>query len=939
MRQPGIDVIGSRVGRRVLGMFLLAGLLPMLLMVYLSYLKVTDGIERGILVDLRENAKAIGMRIVDNWRDLSDSANRIALALDDDPVALNAALRTSSNSFEAIWVVRDAGRVEPITGGEIVEFDPAIVDRRHLNLGRAQLLRVDTGDSVQWLLLAATDGPVIDTGFVAFSLSGEAIWAPYEYLPHQTDYCIFGAGGERFYCTDADVVPPFGNLDGAQRSTLLEWQRGDRAMLSTAWQLFLMGESAFSSVDVVTSVDRHVTFSIVREFQTVFPLVVALMVILIAFFSFRIVRTNLVPVRKLQDAAEAYADGRLDRRVEISTGDEFEKLGNAFNQMAGSLSQQFSLLRAMSNVDRLIMSFASVDEICEVVLGHLSTQLQGKSVAISLQDEAQSMQERLLVWHDGRLESEQLVFDPRLTQRIRPKAGDDWYGEEALPAPLKKYFDDSGFRWFRNVPVSFSGQARGVIVLGAESRNEQSSDVYRHARDLARRIAVGVSNAEREQVLYQKTHYDDLTRLPNRQLLEDRLTQAITQLQAPQEKGAVLLLDLDHFKKINDLFGHSTGDIVLVQAAQRILTEAPDAFTVARLGDDEFAIVIPSMTATGDAGDFAAQVLSRLGQKFNVHGNEHIVGASIGISIFPDDGSDYEALIRNADAALNRVKDSGRGKFEFFSQRLNVESRRRLTLERGLRSAIENDELRVHYQPQVKLVDRSLHGAEALLRWKHPTLGDVSPAEFIPIAEQTNLIVDIGNWVVDRVCEDISRFVTAGLDCRTISINVSGRQLQDNRLVSVVDNALARHGVDAEMIKLEVTETAIAANVDNAVDTLARLQERGVHIAMDDFGTGFSSLSYLNEMPFDFLKIDQSFVRSIGGKRDVTNIIRAIITMAHELGKTIIAEGVETEQQEEFLKRYRVQIGQGYLYSKPLPRQEFERLIDDAAEQPALQAV
>ncbi|MBT8111666.1 MAG: EAL domain-containing protein [Gammaproteobacteria bacterium] len=919
------------VGRRVLGLFLIVGLLPMLLMAYLSYGKITDGLRRETLISLRESAKSIGMRIAENLNQVSDTTQLIARAAIDDPENLDAIIRAATNRFEAIWKIGSGGQVTPLYGSAALDIDVDTIDRHHLSNGHSQLIRAGSAATPAWLLVALADRYNDRADVVAFRVSAETVWAPYEYLRHESQYCIHRNDGQALYCSGGaseSSALRSAILDDDSRATLIEWQDEDVDMLSASWQLFLMGQNAFEPVDIVTTISRENIFGAVRELQAIFPLVLGLVVLLITYFSFRIVHNNLVPVRVLKNAAKEYAGGNFDARVNIETGDEFEQLGHAFNEMAGNLSQQFSLLRAMSDVDRLIMLLASAEEMCGVVLSHLSAQMGGQPCAIILQAESDATQARLLVWHDHQLDTELIVFDPHLTQKIRPKIQDEWYDRHSLSAPLQKYFEGAGFRYFRDIPISFDSQTQGVVVLGTGNKDEAIDTAIQHCRNLARRIAVGVSNAEREQALYQKTHYDNLTHLPNRTVLEDRLEQAISLSQNSQESGALLLLDLDHFKKINDLFGHLTGNLILSRVAERLLAEAHEEFTVSRLGDDEFAVVMPRIQSANEAGEFAARLLARLAQKFEANGNEHIIGASIGISIFPDDGDNHDVLIRNADAALNRVKGAGRGRLEYFSERLNKVSRRRLTLERGLRMAIDAGELRLYYQPQFDLSSGKLHGAEALLRWRHKTLGDISPAEFIPIAEQTDLIFAISDWVMDRACQDIRRLSDQGLDCRTISINVSGRQLQDHRLTTMVGDVLTKHEVNPGTIKLEITETAIANNVDVAVETLTFLRDRGVKIAMDDFGTGFSSLSYLSEMPFDYLKIDQSFVRAIGNKKNAENICRAIITMAHELGKTIIAEGIETREQESFMKNYRVQVGQGYLYSKPLQFKDFRRLME-----------
>jgi predicted signal transduction protein with EAL and GGDEF domain len=368
--------------------------------------------------------------------------------------------------------------------------------------------------------------------------------------------------------------------------------------------------------------------------------------------------------------------------------------------------------------------------------------------------------------------------------------------------------------------------------------------------------------------------------------------------------------------------------MVLTQAAERIINEVRDSDTVARLGGDEFVVVMPEH-ATGNTLRMAAsRILTRLAEPFLVRGTNHFLSASIGIVVFPDDGDSVETLLQNADAAMYRAKDAGRSRFEFFSKKLNAESRRKIELERDLRTAFDDHKLEVFYQPQFNLADGEVWGAEALMRWRHGDQGFVPPIEFIQLAEDSGLIVDMGRWVMEQTCTDLRSIMDMGLHPGSMSINVSARQLKEGNFASDVLDTLQRHNIHPGYLQLEITETAVTQNRDSAINTLNILRDAGVQVAIDDFGTGYSSLSYLQQMPFDLIKIDKSFIDEIGSDDSSENICRTIIKMAHELGKKAIAEGVETREQADFLIKNGCDFVQGYFYSHPLPQGEFQEFVE-----------
>jgi diguanylate cyclase (GGDEF)-like protein/PAS domain S-box-containing protein len=458
--------------------------------------------------------------------------------------------------------------------------------------------------------------------------------------------------------------------------------------------------------------------------------------------------------------------------------------------------------------------------------------------------------------------------------------------------------------------------------------------VHRDGEGRAQRvIGVAMNITERklaEQRIAHMAHHDALTGLPNRVLLRDRIQQAIAQAHRAGSQLAVLFLDLDRFKTINDSLGHQLGDRLLQSVASRILVCVREGDTVSRVGGDEFVIVIPGIGAASDASAVASKILEVLATAFHLHGNDLHVAASIGISLYPADGSDAETLMRNADTAMYHAKDSGRANYQFFTQHMNVQAQQRLTLETSLRRGLDNDEFELHYQPLFDLRDRSVTGFEALLRW-HPPGGAVvvPPSEFIAAAEECGIIVPLGEWVLREALHRAQAWQSPGRPL-SIAVNVSAHQLARPSFVDGLRTLLAETGIDPGLVEIEVTEGVIIEGAGEAREALFQLAALGVEIAIDDFGTGYSGLAYLKRLPIDTVKIDQSFVRDLTVDPDDAAIVTAIVAMSRSLGIDVVAEGVETEEQLEELKRLGCQRAQGFLLARPMTAANVARFLGRA---------
>jgi len=426
-----------------------------------------------------------------------------------------------------------------------------------------------------------------------------------------------------------------------------------------------------------------------------------------------------------------------------------------------------------------------------------------------------------------------------------------------------------------------------------------------------------------EQRIEFLAYHDALTGLPNRRLMQDRFHQAAAHADRSSTCMALLYLDLDNFKTINDSLGHAAGDTLLIEMAARLSTCVRESDTMCRQGGDEFLILLGDLPDSDAVLTVLPTLQQRLQEAFHAHGNELSSSASIGVALFPKDGTDFETLLQKADMAMYRAKVAGRNTFRFFDDAMNGEAAERLTMLNGLRRALERHEFVLHYQPQIDLVTGTIFGAEALVRWNHPELGLVPPGRFIPVAEESGLIVEIGTWVIDEACRQAMAWQRAGLGPLSIAVNLSAVQFQRSDVTRVVSDALQTSGLPPELLELELTESMLMQHVDGVLPTLHSLKQLGVTLSIDDFGTGYSSLSYLKRFDIDKLKIDQSFVRDLATDPDDAAIVRAVIQMAHSLGLQTVAEGVETAAALQILKEFACDEAQGYYLARPMPADEF----------------
>jgi diguanylate cyclase (GGDEF)-like protein len=519
----------------------------------------------------------------------------------------------------------------------------------------------------------------------------------------------------------------------------------------------------------------------------------------------------------------------------------------------------------------------------------------------------------------------------------RPCISNDYLTDNRVSA-FHAIVRDDGARSGAAFPLLIRGLAVGIMIYMSSERDTFTAEFSELLQRLADNVSFAMENFDRadekkkadERIEYLASH-DSLTNLPNREMFNGLLRHAIEAARRHARRFAVLFIDLDRFKVINDSLGHEAGDLLLVEVANRLRSSLRASDVVARLGGDEFVVILDECSNVDDVQRIADDLLSALSQPMELAGHECHTTASIGIALYPTNGTDAQTLTKNADMAMYLAKEDGKNGFRFFSKEIKTQSIERLSMESALRRALERGQFSLHYQPKVEMASGQITGVEALLRWTHPDLGAVPPMQFIPLAEETGLIVPIGRWVLTEACAQNMAWQRRGLLPVSMAVNLSPRQFADDHLLQDIDEALAASGMSPVLLQLEVTESMVMRNVARATRVLDAIQGRGIRLAIDDFGTGYSSMSLMKHFPIDTIKIDRSFVRDLPNDSEDQAIAQAIISMGKALGMTVVAEGVENAEQQAFLRSHACDEMQGFLISKPLPPRQMAELLLPAA--------
>jgi diguanylate cyclase (GGDEF)-like protein len=903
----------SRVARRIFLLFVLSAVVPISLLLGLSLREMNRDLIQRVHRELHQAAKAYAMSVYER------------LLLADEELAL---LSGSTNETKvAEWLSstpspRYASLMMGSRDGQRQLYGP---HPAALNLLPGQWARLARDEPLLAFIFSSRSQPEVMVvhpegsgrgrdAYMAAVLRPEYLWGSRESLPYLTGFCIYNQGGALLHCTD----PAYERLMVGDAQ-----QRQDSGLLTDAFPLFLGGRFAAREWRVVALRPRPELQSSLQSMNRIFIGVALLSVLLVALLSVVQIRRTLVPLESLIGGTRRLARRDFSPLPIPPRRDEFTELTRGFNAMAEEIQTQFQVLDAQGRIDRMILSELNLERILETVLQGLREVAPADTLCVAaldrnLRDKAHlhCLRGKGLTVERIASGSEALAFIGNADSGLRVHRAT--YGGQAL---LPDWPDEPHVFY---LPVYWKNELVAILGLGFATGERITEDRLGHVREIAGRIGVALSALAREEELYRQAHYDSLTGLPNRLMFLDWLDRETRSAIRQDETLALLFIDLDRFKIVNDSRGHSAGDLLLKEVAYRLQKVVRGDSLIARLGGDEFTVALPRLDQKIHAGIVAGHIREELAKPFTIHGHEYHVGASIGIAFCPQDSSTSETLIRNADTAMYQAKEHGRGQYMYFEEDMNEDVLARLQLDNELRGALDRDEFVVYWQPQRHMQGSTLAGAEALVRWQHPQRGVVAPGAFIGYAEQSGLVEAISTRVIEKTCEQLRDWMDRGIAPPLVAVNISARELKQAGLVDRITALVGRYGVPFERVELEITESSFIHDLQSVSQKLKDLQRLGFKIAIDDFGTGYSSLSYLSRLSADVLKIDRSFVMHVAHQASYRSICRAIILMGHALDMTVVAEGVETEEEQAILRDEGCDVLQGYLYSKPLSSTQFE---------------
>jgi diguanylate cyclase (GGDEF)-like protein len=691
--------------------------------------------------------------------------------------------------------------------------------------------------------------------------------------------------------------------------------------LSGSWELFLRAEFNDDSWLFTTTKLEQTTglkSSFLQSYDFIATALISLL--LVALLSLQRIRATLEPLEELTNGAKKITEGHFSP-ISIDERSEFSDLAKAFNQMSISINEKISTLKTLSEIDSVIASKLNVEDIVNQVVARMHGLKPNSNLYIFRVEEKTNDSAHCSVTISSR--------DTTLSKRVSIPISEVQYiksfkrGHPIEPRELSnqsyhKILAEFGDQHFWGYPMLWQNKLNGFIYVGSQNILTENEVIWDEFRELASRISISISSQSREQELIRRSQHDMLTGLPNRTLLEDRLNQAIEQSNRSKKPVWVIFIDIDRFKYINDSMGHHLGDQVLLSISKRLKDSVREVDTVARFGGDEFVIVLNTDSKDSINSEILSRILNTVAQPIQVDNLEISTTCSIGVSVYPDDSKSSTDLIKYADIAMYRAKELGKNNFQFFTDALNQQVDKQMRIYSLLRGAVDRHELSLLYQPKVDITTQKIIGVEALIRWNSPELGFVSPLEFISIAEETGLIIPIGDWVMRTACAEAVNWQRAGHGNLLMSVNVSAKQFTQENFYSSIISILNETGLKGEFLDIELTESLLFEHTDIAIEKLNQIKKAGISISIDDFGTGYSNLAHLNNLAIDTIKIDKSFIDAIEKDTLKAPIVDTVILLAKSLNMNLVAEGVESYDQVVYLSARGCNIIQGYYFSKPV---------------------
>lgn len=918
------DSKNIKFSHKLFSQYFISAIIPVVVLSLISFYTVSKLLEKNATRQVYTESRAIGLTIYDRLQTLDRNLLELTESVDS-----TAQLKTSEwlkTMYSSLYIT-DADVIKEVVHGEdVFVFELSYAQKEYLHTNKNLLIAHKTDVGQGKLLLLRTFGSADEHLLVAV-LNPKYLW---KISVKETDrFCITFEQNLLLHCSNnksnsINSSQLKDTLITLKKSGLQESMFDDEVYLTNSWDLFLEANFGITSLSIVYLMQKNEALLEYNYYLDVFPLLIIITLLVVFILSSIQMRRALKPLMKLTQGAKNLIAGDFTRTVDIDSKDEFEALAGTFNDMSQRINEQFKRIKTLAKIDRLILSTPNKDYIIEVLLEYIPTVISVDSIAIFVMS-TETIKTGVLFYGENSLPenicktsislSEFEFLEINNTENILKKAKSDC---ATYIEPLTRFNGE----FFLVSPLKNKAEVIGLICIGLV--NEAEAPVEQSLIEISDRAAVALSNANWEKKLFHQAHYDALTKLPNRYLFKDRLEQAIERARRQNLNVAVLFIDLDRFKSVNDSLGHMVGDQLLVEVSNILLKCVRSSDSIARFGGDEFTIVVPDIAnneVSEQLESLSNRIIELMSLPIYINDREFYISPSIGIAVYPLDGNSFDELLRNADTAMYEAKNFSAGNYQFYQEKQNKETLARLELENDLRHALDKEQLELYYQPKINLRNCTIYDVEALSRWKHPERGFISPALFIPLAEETGLIAHIGYWVMRCACIQTKMWNDKGIQLN-VAVNVSADQFRQpdfyNKMIAIIEEI----GADPKSIELEITESITIEDFTKTINLLNKFRTYGFKLCIDDFGTGYSSMTYLQKIPINKMKIDKSFIDNIHLDNDSASITKAIVALAHNLDLTVVAEGVETKAQYDYLNAIGCDEAQGYFLSHPLPAEE-----------------
>jgi diguanylate cyclase (GGDEF)-like protein len=925
-------LLKSRIGRRVVGLFILSALVPLGLCAAFLFRQFGTELTRTQQQNLDSLVRSFGMTVLGRLGSADDVLQVIVSApgMTDEAVQDNVA--------KLLWV-RSVRRVQAAPSLQQAAPSVPIADARQQRALNAEQPALLWGLDPEGLAQVYLVRKLPSGARLYVEITAAWLWAGASEFASNAGLLVLDNHGELI--ASGGTVPA-----ELLHSELFEWTTSQQppvdphtgkppALLERftvrSWEVFLGGRFSSPSWHLL-AISPRVTLLAGNNDSKVYLLgFILLTILLISWLSMTTIRRQLHPLALLMQATKRVAQRDFEAFGNMSWNDEFGDLARSFSAMSSRLKIQFSALETLSEVDRILLHTPELEPILDSLLPRMAHVLHCDSVSLLLFDPDSEGHARAYDYHASeqqqppvrRIAADIVALKAACEQPSMPPMDAVTAAQISYLAPITAL----GINAISLHALKFDRRCAGVLCIGYASKAPHEQDTGVAATDFADRLSLILANLQQTENLHRQANFDSLTGLQSRHLFSDRVCAAVAGAQERRGSGALLYIDLDQFKRVNDTAGHSAGDGLLRIVGERLTACVGEGHSIARLGGDEFAVLLPTITEPDSARQIAERIIAMLQQPIVLDGREHHVSASIGITVFPADGTKLEELFKTSDIAMYQAKEAGRGRAVFFQAEMQRQLLQRLALETGMHRALQRSDFRLFYQPIVSEAGSAGIGVEALVRWPGKDQAPwITPAEFVPIAEENGLIVKLGDWILRNACEQFARWRSEGLRLDYMSVNVSVRQLREGNFPAKVFAAVKDNDMLAEELQIEITESVLAHGLE-LQRTLLDIAAQGVRLALDDFGTGYSSLSYLRAYPIHTVKIDRSFIQSLPEDAAACRLAESIIVMCAALGKHVVAEGVETEAQLQFLRQAGCTSMQGYLLGRPMEAHDLPGMV------------